>query len=81
MKIKAFSTDNFGARRAREVFVTKEMPTGSLVVNVSKDVSPERLFGFMTALWATMRWDNEYYLKNDIYQLYLARKKYRPDTL
>ena len=51
------------------------------VVNVSKDVSPERLLGFMTALWATMRWDNEYYLKNDIYQLYLARKKYRPDTL
>lgn len=51
------------------------------VVNVSKIIAPERLLGIQTALWVKMEWDNEYYLKNDIYQLYLARKKYRPDTL
>ena len=51
------------------------------VVNVSKVIAPERLLGIQTALWAKMEWDNEYYLMNDIYQLYLARKKHRPDTL
>ena len=51
------------------------------VVNVSRYIAPERLLGIQTAVWAKMEWDSEYYLKNDIYQLYLARKKYRPDTL
>lgn len=51
------------------------------VVNVSKTVAPERLKGFVTLLWCPMDWDNEYYLKNDIHQLYLARKKHYPETL
>jgi len=51
------------------------------IVNVPKMVREEHLVGFQTSLWAKMDWDNEFWLKNDIHRLYLARKKHMPETL
>lgn len=50
MKIKAFSTDGFGVCRSREVFTTKEMPTGSLRLQVFDEVTHGDFQGFGVAI-------------------------------
>jgi hypothetical protein len=44
-------------------------------------LSPELLKGYMTVPWARTRRYSEFYLKNDAYMLYEARKMYYPETL
>ncbi len=61
-------------------WLTNENPMET-VANLKKTIAPERLTGFQCALWARMCWDQEHYLKNDIQQLYLARRNYYPETL
>lgn len=50
MKITAFSTDNFGTCREREVFTTKERPMGSLWVDVTDESLHGDFQGFGVAL-------------------------------
>ena len=50
MKINAFSTDNFGVCRKRDVFTTKETPLGSIAVNVSNEVMHAGFQGFGVAI-------------------------------
>ena len=44
-------------------------------------IAPERLLGFMTASWETTTERMLYELYNDAEQLYLARKRFYPETL
>ena len=50
MKIKAFSTDNYGICRARDVYTTKEEPRGSLTVRVSNETVHDGFQGFGVAV-------------------------------
>ena len=50
MKIKAFSTDNYGMFHEREVFTTKELPAGSLRLVVTDEVTHRDFQGFGVAL-------------------------------
>lgn len=61
-------------------WLTNSNPTETLA-NLKETISPERLTGFQCAIWSEMCWEQEFYLKNDIQQLYLAREKYYPETL
>ena len=50
MKIKAFSTDNFGIFRERDVFTTTEELKGGLTVNVFENVTHKDFQGFGVAI-------------------------------
>ena len=50
MKIKAFSTDNYGFCRNRDVFTAKEEPRGSIAVRVSKETIHDGFQGFGVAI-------------------------------
>ena len=50
MKIKAFSTDNFGVLRERDVFITSEELKGGLTVNVSENTLHKDFQGFGVAI-------------------------------
>ena len=50
MKIKAFSTDNFGVCREREIFTTQEMPIGSLRFQVFDEITHSDFQGFGVAI-------------------------------
>ena len=61
-------------------WLTNDNPMETLA-NLKGIISPDKLIGYKCAIWAFMDWDSEFYLKNDIHQLYLARKRYYPETL
>ena len=51
------------------------------IVHTPKVIRDENLLGFCMAPWLAINEDNEHLLMNSVERLYVARKRFRPDTL